>query len=321
MQGFAAVGVDPEIRATVRQRFGDLVMEVGGVGPGDVRAFFANGMLLNIMAALDLQGDGRPHLRPSRQRRPAALLLVIDIQRGRPRPRPVELLRARTASVARSRRRCVRECPFPDMRRIENPHGIELRTARRGGFSGHVPRRKRERTLGRGRAVGSAPATVTDAVSDIATPVCIRQTAPALVKERARVLRCRRARLGRSAGALREAPARDEDGTLKGRLLCAALATPRGSGTTSLGPVWVREPHGFPVNAGYCGGPARVRKAACLQRYSVRDGRCGYCLAMQKVEGSNPISRSREGKHLQVFFVGAVGWCVCVAPDRNRTRG
>ena len=73
MQGFAAVGVDPEIRATVRQRFGDMVIEVGGVGPGDVRAFFANRMLLNIMAALDRQGDGRPHLRPSRQRRPAAL--------------------------------------------------------------------------------------------------------------------------------------------------------------------------------------------------------------------------------------------------------
>ena len=43
MQGFAAVGVGPEIRATVRQRFGDMVIEVGGVGPGDVRAFFANG--------------------------------------------------------------------------------------------------------------------------------------------------------------------------------------------------------------------------------------------------------------------------------------
>ena len=42
---------------------------------------------------------------------------------------------------------------------------------------------------------------------------------------------------------------------------------------------------------------------------------------MQKVEGSNPFSRFREGLHLQVFFVSAVGWCVCVAPDRNRTRG
>jgi hypothetical protein len=41
---------------------------------------------------------------------------------------------------------------------------------------------------------------------------------------------------------------------------------------------------------------------------------------MQKVVGSNPISRFRKGVHLQVFFVRAVGWCVCVAPDRNRTR-
>jgi hypothetical protein len=33
---------------------------------------------------------------------------------------------------------------------------------------------------------------------------------------------------------------------------------------------------------------------------------------MQKVVGSNPISRFRKGPHLQAFFVGAVGWCVCV---------
>jgi AcrR family transcriptional regulator len=76
MQGFAAAGADPEIRATVRQQFGDMVMEVaelGGVEPGDVRAFVANGMLLNIVAALELQemavlthahpvrGCGEPH--------------------------------------------------------------------------------------------------------------------------------------------------------------------------------------------------------------------------------------------------------------------
>jgi hypothetical protein len=36
-------------------------------------------------------------------------------------------------------------------------------------------------------------------------------------------------------------------------------------------------------------------------------------LAMQKVVGSNPISRFAEGLRLQVFFVEAVGWCVCVA--------
>jgi hypothetical protein len=35
-------------------------------------------------------------------------------------------------------------------------------------------------------------------------------------------------------------------------------------------------------------------------------------LAMQKVEGSNPLSRFREDVHLQVYFVGPVGWCVCV---------
>jgi hypothetical protein len=58
MQGFAAAGADPEIRAHVRQKFGDMVMEfaeLGGVAPGDVWAFFATGMQLNIVAALELQ--------------------------------------------------------------------------------------------------------------------------------------------------------------------------------------------------------------------------------------------------------------------------
>jgi hypothetical protein len=36
--------------------------------------------------------------------------------------------------------RYVRECPFPDMRPVENPHRIEVRTAQRGGLSGRVPR-------------------------------------------------------------------------------------------------------------------------------------------------------------------------------------
>jgi hypothetical protein len=31
---------------------------------------------------------------------------------------------------------------------------------------------------------------------------------------------------------------------------------------------------------------------------------------MQKVEGSNPFSRFEKGRHLQVFFEPAVGWCV-----------
>jgi hypothetical protein len=36
---------------------------------------------------------------------------------------------------------------------------------------------------------------------------------------------------------------------------------------------------------------------------------------MQKVEGSNPFSRFREGPHLQAFFVATARWCVCVAGD------
>jgi AcrR family transcriptional regulator len=58
MQGFAAASSDPEIRATVRQNFGDMVTEVaelGGVEPGDVWPVFADAMLLNVVAALELQ--------------------------------------------------------------------------------------------------------------------------------------------------------------------------------------------------------------------------------------------------------------------------
>jgi hypothetical protein len=36
---------------------------------------------------------------------------------------------------------------------------------------------------------------------------------------------------------------------------------------------------------------------------------------MQKVEGSNPFSRSRERLHLQAFFVVAVGWAFCIGMD------
>jgi hypothetical protein len=43
-------------------------------------------------------------------------------------------------------------------------------------------------------------------------------------------------------------------------------------------------------------------------------------LAMQKVEGSNPFSRSPKGLHLQVFFVCAVGWCVCVGGQSSDNR-
>jgi hypothetical protein len=41
---------------------------------------------------------------------------------------------------------------------------------------------------------------------------------------------------------------------------------------------------------------------------------------MQKVVGSNPISRFRKGLYLQAFFACAVGLCVCVGSDLLRTR-
>jgi hypothetical protein len=52
----------------------------------------------------------------------------------------------------------------------------------------------------RGRAVASVLASVSDGVGDVATAVCIRQATPPLAKERASVLRCRRARPRRAAG-------------------------------------------------------------------------------------------------------------------------
>jgi hypothetical protein len=36
---------------------------------------------------------------------------------------------------------------------------------------------------------------------------------------------------------------------------------------------------------------------------------------MQKVVGSNPISRSQKGPHLQAFFAWVVGLSVCVESD------
>ena len=36
---------------------------------------------------------------------------------------------------------------------------------------------------------------------------------------------------------------------------------------------------------------------------------------MQKVVGSNPISRLRKGPQLRAFLVVTVGWTFCVGPD------
>jgi AcrR family transcriptional regulator len=57
MQGYAATS-DPEIQEHVRACYGRLVADVtqlSGAAPEDVWTFFAHGMLLNVIAALDLQ--------------------------------------------------------------------------------------------------------------------------------------------------------------------------------------------------------------------------------------------------------------------------
>ena len=49
---------DPEIQARVRERYADLVRQVAeatGAEPAQLWSFFANGMLLNVIAALNLE--------------------------------------------------------------------------------------------------------------------------------------------------------------------------------------------------------------------------------------------------------------------------
>jgi AcrR family transcriptional regulator len=49
---------DPEIRDVVRNGYGDLVTyveRVSGLPPDEVATFFAHGMLINVMAAMDLE--------------------------------------------------------------------------------------------------------------------------------------------------------------------------------------------------------------------------------------------------------------------------
>jgi AcrR family transcriptional regulator len=57
MQSYAASS-DPDIQARVRERYADLVRQVGeatGAEPAELWSFFANGMLLNVIAALNLE--------------------------------------------------------------------------------------------------------------------------------------------------------------------------------------------------------------------------------------------------------------------------
>ena len=60
MQSYVA-GVDPEIQAHVRRSYMELVREVAelaGVPPAETFGFFAHGMLLNVIAALDIPVEG-----------------------------------------------------------------------------------------------------------------------------------------------------------------------------------------------------------------------------------------------------------------------
>ena len=57
MQSYAACA-DPDIREHVRRRYGELVRvvaDLAGVGVADVWRFFATGMLLNVVATLELE--------------------------------------------------------------------------------------------------------------------------------------------------------------------------------------------------------------------------------------------------------------------------
>ena len=60
LQAYAACS-DPEVCEVVRAGYGDLVTyveRVSGVGPEEISRFFAAGMLLNVVAALDLEHSG-----------------------------------------------------------------------------------------------------------------------------------------------------------------------------------------------------------------------------------------------------------------------
>ena len=65
MQAYASCD-DPEIRAVVREGYGDLFTwteRVSGVGPAELGRFFAKGMLLNVVAAMDLLNSDEPWAR------------------------------------------------------------------------------------------------------------------------------------------------------------------------------------------------------------------------------------------------------------------
>jgi AcrR family transcriptional regulator len=65
MQSYVA-GADPDIQEHVRGKYGEVVSEVAELAdaePDEVWSFFATGMLLNIVAALDLERSDHPVFR------------------------------------------------------------------------------------------------------------------------------------------------------------------------------------------------------------------------------------------------------------------
>jgi AcrR family transcriptional regulator len=66
MHSYAAGGGDPEVRAHVRAKYGEVVsrvVELADAEPDEVKNFFAKGMLLNVVAALDLHESDHPVFR------------------------------------------------------------------------------------------------------------------------------------------------------------------------------------------------------------------------------------------------------------------
>jgi hypothetical protein len=92
------------------------------------------------------------------------------------------------------------------------------------------------------------------------------------------------ARLRRRATAQREAPALRRRQHLRRLVLPfgARFLRFRGLGGARLGPVSVRTPPWFPMNAGLCGVPRRERKTSHLQDHLAQDGRRGSCLPCRR---------------------------------------
>ncbi len=63
LQAYAAATDDAEVREVVRQGFGDIFTwaeRVSGAPPDEVSRFFARGMLLNVVASMDLLDAAEP---------------------------------------------------------------------------------------------------------------------------------------------------------------------------------------------------------------------------------------------------------------------